>query len=133
LGSPLYQQGRDLEVFSSLIYLRALFETDLNLNQQSGLQAVAHVTREAQTLDTIIALQESAYLRSRFNYLLAAIAAVRPFPDPTEVLKTAGVNALLEFITNQDQALGSRLRRSIDGPQSRGEAAISSARLGGDV
>lgn len=133
--SPLYKQMRDLELFSSLIYFRALFESALNpdlFSRQAGFLHAAQVISEARTLHTIVSLQESAYLRSRLYYILASIAAASP-PDASIIFKEMGLTALLDFIAGWDMTLGERLRSAADGPRMHAAAAISAARIGGDI
>jgi hypothetical protein len=81
--------------------------------------------REAQSLTTVIALQESAYLHSRFEYLLTGIATDISIGDDS-VIATAGLRSFLNFINGIDRALGERLSRAIDGPKKYGETALSS-------
>jgi hypothetical protein len=76
--SPLFQEGRDLEFFSALLYLRLLLEenvTEEEFESQPGWSDAAEVFNDAGTQDTIARLQESAYLRSRLRYILKSVAA----------------------------------------------------------
>jgi hypothetical protein len=84
----------------------------------------------AHTLRTVIALQESSYLRSRLQYLLASLAAHCP---DEQLLQRSEVRGVLNFLANHDQQLCSRLNEVLDGPKSLRSAIITSARIGGDV
>jgi hypothetical protein len=133
IGSPLYRRRQDLELFSGLVYLQALFDSDIEPSrraEQAGVAVVAAVMRDTQTLQMILALQESAYLRSRFRYLLAGLSALEPADD---VLNRAGIRTLLDFIGGKDEHLSDRLRRALDGAEERGGAVTTSARIGGDI
>jgi hypothetical protein len=132
-ASPLFRRGQDLEFFSGLIYLNALVESDLAPNEQAqqlGVSRVAEVMRDAHTPHTVIALQESSYLRSRLHYLLASLAAHCP---DEQVLRRAEIRGVLTFLSDNDQQLSSRLSQVLDGPKLSKSAIITSARIGGDV
>lgn len=132
-ASPLFRQGQDLEFFSGLIYLIALTESDLAPNEQArqtGISSVAEVMRDAHAPHTVIALQESSYLRARLHYLLASLAARCP---DEQVLQRAELRGVLAYLANHDQQLSSRLSKALDGPKSLMSATITSARIGGDV
>lgn len=86
--------------------------------------------KDAERLQTIIALQESAYLRSRCSYLLASIASLEP--DPL-ILERVGIHSLLDYIKQKDQPLAQRLLKMLDGVKQPRCAVISSSRIGGDV
>lgn len=82
--SPLYQAGRDLEVFAALLYLKVLLDDSVAIKQlekQPGLTAARKVILETcGSPDALTALQqrsqESSYLRARLLYLLKDIKGV---------------------------------------------------------
>jgi hypothetical protein len=116
-----------------LIYLNALAESDLAPNEQSQQPGVSHVAeamRDAHTLHTVIALQESSCLRSRLRYLLASLAAHGP---DEQLLQGAELRGILNFLAAHDQQLSSRLFEVLDGPESPKTAIVTSARIGGDL
>ncbi|WP_271893326.1 hypothetical protein [Candidatus Phyllobacterium onerii] len=130
--SPLFQSGRDVEFFSALIYVQTLLEADLDSEQmktQPGLADVKAVFEDAQNLQTLAALQESAYLRSRFGYLYG------------NVLAAARSQEVLDIVLNEF-GLGNTINRYwaflgnlvlLGWPDSIPHALVSSARLGGDI
>jgi hypothetical protein len=88
------------------------------------------VLADARTLETIIALQESSYLRSRFHYLVAMLAALDAPKDSLEQVK---LPLLLQFLEEQFASFHTRLQQIEQGATQEGTAVISSARIGGDI
>lgn len=81
--SPLYRAGRDLELFSALLYYRVLFEAgvppDAIESQPGVFDAISVVSGAADSDDMRIRLEQSAYLRARLRYLCAGLtASARP-------------------------------------------------------
>ncbi|MGY3347207.1 MULTISPECIES: hypothetical protein [unclassified Bradyrhizobium] len=129
--SPLFLQIRDLELFSALIYLITVFEDQAvkGRSDQPGFGTVAQVLTDARTLETIISLQESSYLRARFHYLVAMLATLDAPKDSLEQVK---LPLLLQFLEEQFPSFRTRLQQIEQGATQEGAAVISSARIGGD-
>jgi hypothetical protein len=130
--SPLFRQNRDIELFSALLYLATVFEDQSARFRvdQPGFDAVADVVADACTVETIIALQESAYLRSRFHYLFALLSTLNA---PKLSLEQVNLPKLLEFLRAQFPSFGTRLQELERGATNDGLSVISSARIGGDI
>jgi hypothetical protein len=130
--SPLFLQNRDLELFSALVYLITVFEDQVAKDrlEEPGFSWVAQVLAEARTLETIIALQESSYLRSRFHYLIAMLLTL---DAPKLLLEQVKLPELLQFIEMQFSSFRNRLQELERGATQEGAAVISSARIGGDI
>ncbi len=100
--SPLFKAGKDLELFSALLYYRVLFEAGLHpdeLEGQPGLpDARAVMVDGCRGQDTQTRLEESAYLRARLRYLCAALgASARPgYLDAAK--ETLALDELLEYL-----------------------------------
>ena len=136
--SPLYRTGHDLEFFSALLYLKGLLESplpDRQLLEQEGLASVAAVMQAARSIRTIFALSRNAYLRARIRYLLASIAATAARPRDTVdlLLSRSGVKSLLGFVRENASGFGDEIKYITEGPDGPRCAAMSSARLYGDV
>ena len=137
--SPLYVKGKDLEFSSALLYLRGLLESplaDRQLLEQESAVAVRAVMQDARSSDTIRALDGSDHLSARVRYLLAGIAAGaagRPRKIVDRLLSDYHVKSWLEFVQESNPVLGGELMRIAEGPDGPGRAAMSSARLDGDV
>jgi pimeloyl-ACP methyl ester carboxylesterase len=79
--SPLYHEGRDLELFAALLYIKVLLDDSVAIKQlakQPGLAAARNAVLDTcGGPDALIALQqrssEGQYLRARFLYLLKDI------------------------------------------------------------
>jgi hypothetical protein len=98
--SPLYRLGQDLEVFSAIRYLRALFERgdDRVLVDQPGFDAVKSVFEESQTWQTLGKLQESAFLRTRLHYALKGLGALTWSKTARDIVARFRLRAFAEFI-----------------------------------
>ncbi|MBF3971718.1 hypothetical protein [Burkholderia pseudomallei] len=99
--SPLYQRGRDLELFSALLYIQTLFEADLSVPQmraQPGYLALCDVLMEsANSIEFGDALRRSPYLRTRLRYLIKNVMSAAPGVDQWEVcLSQMGLGAVLD-------------------------------------
>jgi hypothetical protein len=101
--SPLFRAGRDLEVFSALLYYRVLFESGLDaeaIRDQPGLADARRVVQEAcDSEDTFIHLEESAYLRARLRYLCAALSAAARPGHLQEASELLGLQDLIDYTT----------------------------------
>jgi hypothetical protein len=100
--SPLFLKKRDLEFFSVLLYFQALLEADIQdemFSNQPGWDDALSVIHDAICQETIIALQESAYLRARLHYLLKRISVASQFTNAfSDLLKMSGLRKLLNYI-----------------------------------
>lgn len=98
--SPLAREGRDLEFFSVLLYFRTLFEMGVSaadFRSQPGWEDAREVINDPRIIDIWIALQESAYLRSRLRYLLKSLnVASAAQSELEEVYLFSGLGSLLE-------------------------------------
>jgi hypothetical protein len=151
--SPLFTAKRDLELFSALMYLRAivesvtiggepfttypkegqLFSEDF-LDSQPGFKDAQAVINDASTgVETVTLLQQRAYLRARLLYLAKSLAAAPSASGQLAmVLQKSG---LLTFVTglaeHSLQTLGNRLTSTLTA-HSQGQTIVSSAWLQGD-
>ncbi|KAA0593131.1 hypothetical protein J2848_005229 [Azospirillum lipoferum] len=106
LQSPLFRAGRDLEVFSALLFLQTLAEAGISdnldtLRAQSGWAAVQAVFADARS-DWIQRrrLEEHAPLRDRLvRLVLAAIAWHRTPREFHQVATASGLRAYLTAVT----------------------------------
>ena len=132
--SPLFKSGRDLECLSALIYMQVIFDAELEVGQiaqQPGIPIIREIFQSASNVKTVIALQQSAYLRSRFFYLLANAIVAAPSRDAVNLLfEDCGLNAMLEYFRRSDHNLIMHLNSTT---LQNKFAIVSSARLGGDI
>ena len=136
--SPLYQTGHDLEFFSTLLYLRTLLEANVDvqaLDNQPGWGDSQSVIRDAKHIETLMALQESAYLRSRLRYLLKVLCTSGPLHSALLLMEVSGLEQLLKYI---DEGLGlgtstSMASYAMFGREDDKKVVVGSARLGGDI
>jgi len=71
--SPLFEPGKDLEVFTALLYMQTIFEANApftKLSAQPGLKAAREVFVDASRGDTVERASASEYLIGRLIYLV---------------------------------------------------------------
>jgi hypothetical protein len=71
--SPLYMSGRDLEIFSALLYMQTLFEADVTIEEaekQPGRENASAVFADAIEPARLNRLIEDHYLKTRTIYLV---------------------------------------------------------------
>jgi hypothetical protein len=144
--SPLYKAGRDLEIFSVLLYFRVLLEANIASTAgraQPGWPDALRVVEAARNEDTIIALQESAYLRARLRYLLKGLTTAAH--SSTEIDNLASTSDLRSTLTYIDSYLTMRSSTTSSAMEPLGtflswgstpldrKALVISARVGGDL
>ena len=133
--SPLFKAGRDLEIFSALLYFKVLIEDvpyNRDFKKQPGLDNAKQVVHSVCSSSTmIIALEENAYLRARLLYLLKDLRALQisPYAWRHEVPEF-GLDRLAEYLDEEDEmfGLGERVSWLIE----TSAPMMISARLGGD-
>jgi hypothetical protein len=133
--SPLYKAGRDLELFSALLYLQVILEADLSpyrLKNQPGMGDVRAVIADAANDRAgIIALQENAYLRGRLLYVFKnLVTAARSAKALGTVLSEAGFSTL-QTALDQDVGMLATALKSVYSSLPR--TVVTSGRLGGDL
>lgn len=134
-GSPLYKAGRDMELFSALLYLQAILEAELpidRLKNQPGMGDVRAVIADAASdRASMIALQESAYLRGRLLYLFKnLVAAARSATALDVALKESGFTSLQSVLDQNVGALANAIKSLYPSPP---KALVVTGRLGGDL
>jgi PAS domain-containing protein len=101
--SPLYRAGRDLELFSALLYYRVLFEAGVRpdgFESQPGLtEAISVVGAAANSDDVRVRLEQSAYLRARLRYLCAGLTASARPADLHAAQETLALDELSESLS----------------------------------
>jgi hypothetical protein len=132
--SPLFRSGRDLEIFSALLYFKILVE-DVPFNRdfgdQPGLNDAKQVVHSAcSSLAAITSLQESAYLRARLIYLMKDLRSLQVRSDAwREQIPAFGLDRLADYL-NDDEMFG--LGEQVSSLLTTSGPIIISARLGGD-
>jgi pimeloyl-ACP methyl ester carboxylesterase len=132
--SPLFQAGRDLEIFSALLYFKILVDEMIfakELENQPGLDDAKTVLHSACSSSSMLAaLQESAYLRARLLYLMKDIRALALDGFNWKIQMTAfGIDRLVEYLSKDEMfGLGKQLAELVGNDQ----PVTISARLGGD-
>jgi hypothetical protein len=137
--SPLFLAGRDLEIFSALLYMQTLFEagvTELD-RAQPGWQAAQAVFRDASSdREVRRQLEQHAYLRCRLRYLLVNTVAAHPsrvvFQRVAEAIGLRGFIAAVAGASRPVQ-LNQDLLRFLTTDETKSFVLVSSARLGGDT
>jgi len=80
--SPLYRSGRDLEVFSALLYLRTLASCELSTAPQPGFDDALEVLRDGVRADEVLSrIAKNPALGARLVYLLSGLRAAMPSWD----------------------------------------------------
>jgi|GEM_PF-3534576 len=139
--SPLYRAGRDLEVFSALLYYRVILEAGMSLQEmqiQPGIRDARQViTESCATTETILRLQRNEYLRTRLTYLLHSIRAAEVnFQKSSLYDQIPPLQIIFDYLDRWDPQLGKRMRSIIEGepflPQDI-SAQVVSAHLAGDA
>ena len=139
--SPLYTEGQDLELFSALLYLQVVLEARLPIDAlgiQPGWKTAQDVFAEASTDRTVmIALQESAYLRSRLLYLFKSALSAAGSPSIfRNVLTQSTFDAFRVALFYYHHDLGNIISSLYSPPPATfavGSAYTTTGRLGGDT
>jgi hypothetical protein len=144
--SPLFRSGRDLEVFSVILHLRALLELSAAVNlpasemlNEDDVGEVHDVCVASQTSVTLGHLQESASLRARLRYLLKGLQAATTHTSQLRVLlQKTGVQAFLTWLDAQfrfypdgEPELTASFSQEVSTPVNA--ATLVSGRLNGDL
>jgi pimeloyl-ACP methyl ester carboxylesterase len=134
--SPLFKMGRDVELFSALLYFKALvedisFKSRNELDAQPGLseaKTVVHASCSSNAL--LMSLQESSYLRARLLYLLKDLRSRELVRSQwKEDVPLFGLDRLVEYLKDDAMfGLGGQVSRLFED----GGSIVISARLGGD-
>ena len=133
--SPLYRSGRDLELFSVLLYARVLLDAGIaasDFQQQQGLDDARQVIRDAINYQTATALQESAQLRARMKYLFGNIFfAASSANDFGTLLAYLGLEEFFAYL--ESSGVSMHLPESPDvSRKTEVFATTTSAHVGGD-
>jgi hypothetical protein len=133
--SPLYKAKKDVEILSVLLYFQIVLEAELDptaLTNQPGIPEASRVIDEVTaTLETALALGESAYLRARLLYLFKnAVAAARSKAELERLSSAVGLDRFVAYLEESGSPLGARLKQLRD---STDETLVSSFHLGGDL
>ena len=102
--SPLYQQGRDLEIFSALLFLRLVLEAKASraIHEHPGIKEATDVIKDAVTSDTWHRLQHYPFLRARLFYLLHDLwAASRSANEFSSLASETSLQTFLEKCSEQ--------------------------------
>jgi pimeloyl-ACP methyl ester carboxylesterase len=132
--SPLHRAGRDLEIFSALLYFKVLVDDLIlgeDLENQPGLGAAKTVIHSACSSTVMIeSLQESAYLRARLLYLMKDIRALAlNSSDWKDQVDQFGLDRLLDYLQEDEMFnLGKQVTELVR----ENRTVTISARLGGD-
>jgi hypothetical protein len=132
--SPLLKAGRDLELFSALLYFKALVDDQISSNElpnQPGIKDAKTVVHSACSSPTMLtALEESSYLRARLLYLMKDIrVAVLSSFEWRKQMTEFGIDRLVEYLKADAMFnLGDQLEELV----SKNQTVTISARLGGD-
>jgi pimeloyl-ACP methyl ester carboxylesterase len=132
--SPLFIGGRDLEIFSSLLYFKVLVDDvkfDKEFEDQPGLNAAKQLVHSVCSSPTMLmAFQDSSYLRGRLLYLLKDLRALEINPSSWKgQIPLFGLDRLAEYL-NQDEMFG--LGKQVSRILESSDPILISARLGGD-
>ncbi len=132
--SPLYQAGRDLEIFSALLYFKVLVDEHIvgkDIEKQPGWGDAKTVIHSACSSPSMLAsLQESAYLRARLLYLMKDLRSLAlNFSDWKTQVDSLDLNLLVEYLQEDEMFnLGNQLAALVN----ENRTVTVSARLGGD-
>jgi hypothetical protein len=137
--SKLYRGGRDLPVFSALLYLQTLFEGAIhsqNMQYQPGWPTAKEVFARHDDFWTADLLRGNAYLRGRLRYLLInAFASAPSESDFASVASQVGLSGFVEDVaptfTPSDANFLSGLCRP--DPANPKTVLMSSSRIAGDI
>jgi hypothetical protein len=103
--SPLFQQGRSIEVFAALLYMQTLFEADLSNKEwsnQPGLNDAFVIFKRAASEATERALEQSPYLRTRLAYLLTNTVAAMPLGLYPRLFRWTGFGKFLVWLARRN-------------------------------
>ena len=136
--SKLYKIGRDLPVFSALLYLQTLFEGSVDVQKMStqpGWPAARQVFLGHRDFQTASLLQSNAYLRGRFRYLL--INAFASAPSASDFISVADQVGLSRFVEDVAPSFAPDATLLFDlskqEPTKSQTVLMSSSRIVGDV
>lgn len=97
--SPLFRANRDLEVFSGILYLRMLLESNSEYWwQQPGSRDLRDVFVDSMAAQTLGRLQESASLRARLHYLLQSVSPLINSEDAYKLVEQSGLYEFVSFV-----------------------------------
>lgn len=103
--SPLFRQGRDIELFSVLLYYRVLLEAGLDaseLARQPGLEDARRViAATCSDGESMIRLEESAHMRARLRYLVAALAGAARFGTLDSSMEVLGLDQVVDYLDDE--------------------------------
>jgi hypothetical protein len=95
-NSPRYLEGRDLEVFGALRYLRTVLEDDTISDEVADV--VRPTFQDAIGLDTLGRLQESVFLRARLHRLLKAITVEARTSYHRSAVGASGLRGFVDYV-----------------------------------
>jgi hypothetical protein len=95
-NAPRYLEGRDLEVFGALRYLRTVLEDDTISDEVA--EVVRPTFQDAINLDTLGRLQESVFLRTRLHRLLKAVTVEARTAYHRAAVGASGLRGFIDYI-----------------------------------
>jgi hypothetical protein len=95
-NSARYRDGRDLEVFGALRYLRTVLEDDTI--SDDVVDVVRPTIQDAMSLDTLGRLQEWVSLRTRLHGLLKSVTVEARTPYHRATVEAAGLRQFVDYI-----------------------------------
>jgi pimeloyl-ACP methyl ester carboxylesterase len=133
--SPLFRAGRDLAIFSALLYFKVLIEDvpyNRDFEKQPGLKDAKQLVHSVCSSSTMkIALEESAYLRARLLYLLKDLRALQVNPDVWKKEVTEfGLDRLSDYLLEEGETID--LQDLVSELVNASGPIMISARVGGD-
>lgn len=136
--SRRYRDGRDLEVFSALLYLQTLAEAGIIADDQAsqpGWSSAVEVFVEGmRDAELRLLLQEYPYLRSRLRRLLVNLAAAHPRRDSfVRMSIRSGLQLFVDAIADSVWPNNSLIDFFRGRHSPNGIAFCESDRVGGDV
>ena len=113
-SSPRYRDGRDLEVFGGIRYLRTVLEDERIINDVADV--VRPTFEDAMSLDTLGRLQDSVFLRVRLHRLLKTVTVAARTPYDRSVVEASGLRRFVDYLEGVDA-------RRVEPSRPNGEAA----------
>ena len=95
-NAPRYLEGRDLEVFGALRYLRTVLEDDTMSDEV--VDVVRPTFQDAINLDTLGRLQDSVYLRTRLHRLLKSVTVEARTAYQRAAVGASGMRGFIDYI-----------------------------------
>jgi hypothetical protein len=95
-NAPRYLDGRDLEVFGAVRYLRTVLEDDTISDEVADV--LRPTFQDAISLDTLGRLQESVYLRMRLHRLLKSVTVEARTAYQRAAVGASGLRTFIDYV-----------------------------------